>query len=82
MGAPGAPGGTSDFQGGSRTGTGGPTGTGDTSGTAAGTTGAARDDGGSNWGWIGLLGLGGLAGLLRRPEHHEEAARPRERGTA
>jgi MYXO-CTERM domain-containing protein len=28
-------------------------------------------DGGSNWGWIGLLGLAGLLGLLRRRETYD-----------
>ena len=31
---------------------------------------------GANWGWLGLLGLGGLAGLLRRP-HQDETTRQR-----
>ena len=30
----------------------------------------------SNWGWLGLIGLGGLAGLLRRP-HADESLRQR-----
>ncbi len=28
-------------------------------------------DSGSNWGWIGLLGLAGLLGLLRRRETYD-----------
>jgi MYXO-CTERM domain-containing protein len=30
----------------------------------------------SDWGWLGLIGLGGLAGLLRRP-HSDESVRQR-----
>lgn len=39
------------------------------SSTATTTTGADRDThSGFNWGWLGLLGLGGLAGLRRTPD--------------
>lgn len=28
------------------------------------------EDDGTDWGWIGLLGLAGLLGLRRRDQHH------------
>jgi MYXO-CTERM domain-containing protein len=34
------------------------------------------DDSGTDWGWVGLLGLAGLLGLRRRGEHNN----PPERG--
>jgi MYXO-CTERM domain-containing protein len=36
--------------------------------TTARTESYDRDRGGDNWGWLGLLGLAGLFGLLRRRE--------------
>lgn len=50
------------------------TGTGGTGTTAPGTTGGAltttttRDDDGFDWGWLGLLGLAGLAPLFMRKD--------------
>jgi hypothetical protein len=57
------------------------TGGGSTTVTTTGTTGsptsgtvttvpATRTDGGTDWGWLRLLGLAGLAGLLRRRDTH------------
>ena len=31
----------------------------------------------TDWGWLGLIGLGGLAGLLRRPTQDDASARQR-----
>jgi hypothetical protein len=43
-----------------------------TTGAGAGgnqTTADRSDDDDFDWGWLGLLGLGGLAGLMRRNDH-------------
>lgn len=59
------------------------TGTNTTSGSTVATSPSAakatlRDnDGGFNWGWLGLLGLAGLMGLRKQPNtHRTDAARP------
>ena len=39
-------------------------------GTTPTTTTTEREDEGTDWGWIGLLGLAGLLGLRRRDTHH------------
>jgi MYXO-CTERM domain-containing protein len=31
----------------------------------------------TDWGWLGLIGLGGLAGLLRRPTQEDTSMRQR-----
>jgi len=47
-----------------------------TSGTGTGTGDSLdRDRDHNNYGWIGLVGLGGLAGLLRRGHTHPDAGR-------
>jgi hypothetical protein len=51
-------------------------GTGGTGGTGASGYGdTARGDNDTDWGWIGLLGLGGLLGLRRREVPHRDATR-------
>lgn len=52
--------------------TGGDTGTG--TGTTYGDT--TRDDNGTDWGWLGLLGLAGLMGLKRREPVVHRDTRP------
>jgi hypothetical protein len=56
-----------------QTGTGGTGSTGGTGATGYGDT--ARGDNDTDWGWIGLLGLGGLLGLRRREVPNRDAAR-------
>ncbi len=46
-----------------------------TGGTGTGTGDLSDRDRDHNYGWIGLLGLGGLAGLLRRGHTHPDAGR-------
>lgn len=41
-----------------------------------------RDRGGDNWGWLGLLGLAGLFGLLRRRETYNREHNVRTADTA
>lgn len=36
-----------------------------------------RDDGGMDWGWLGLLGLAGLLGLKGRDRNDVNTTRPR-----
>lgn len=42
--------------------------TGTTGGTPTTTTAASHDDDGFDWGWLGLLGLAGLAPLFMRKD--------------